>query len=181
MTDNLSEYLNTIIVHIIGGKKDKDDIKCELLDHMENLYSDFLSEGYSPEQTEQLVLYVMGDPQEIAQNFNKITFKKVQKKISKYVFKSAVGLVAAYVLFISINSAVTYRRDYEKYKNFLKGIEAGKVSVMDSMTDLLYSSNYKENESLTSAIEYYNEVSENHLFRKMVVTQNAIGILTEVK
>ena len=61
------------------------------------------------------------------------------------------------------------------------GINDGKVSVTDAMTDQLYSSNYKENDLLTRAIEYYSEVSENHQFKKMVVAQNAIGILEEVK
>jgi hypothetical protein len=181
MTENLNKYLEKIIVNIIGCKKDKDDIKCELLEHMENLYSDFLSDGYSPERAEQLVANSMGDPQKIARSFSKISFKKAQKKITKGATKGAVGLIAAYVLFISINGLVTYRRDYEKYENFLKGIEDGRVSVVDTMTDSLYSPDYKKNALLTRAIESYDEVSKKNGFKKMLVATNAIGILEDAK
>lgn len=181
MTENLKKYLEEIIFEVKGSQKYKKEIKSELSDHIADLYSEYLNENFEPEQAEKMVLNVMGTPHELAKCFNMIVLKKTTKNIKKYVFRGMLSMSAACVLFVSVNTAITYKSDYDKYKNFLKGIDDGRVSVVDTMTDSLYSSNYKKNAFLTRAIESYDEVSKKNGFKKMLVAKNAIGILEDAK
>ena len=153
MTENLKKYLEEIIFEVKGSQKYKKEIKSELSDHIADLYSEYLNENFEPEQAEKMVLNVMGTPHELAKYFNMIVVKKATKNLKKYGFRGMLSLSAAFVLFVSVNTAITYKNDYDKYKNFLKGIDDGRVSVVDTMTDSLYSSNYKKNALLTRAIE----------------------------
>lgn len=181
MTENLKKYLEEIIFEVKGSQKYKKEIKSELSDHIADLYSEYLNENFEPEQAEKMVLNVMGTPHELAKYFNMIVVKKATKNLKKYGFRGMLSLSAAFVLFVSVNTAITYKNDYDKYKNFLKGIDDGRVSVVDTMTDSLYSSNYKKNALLTRAIESYDEVSKKNGFKKMLVAKNAIGILEDAK
>lgn len=170
MSEAIREYINNVMGGIKCSSKYKRQIEEELSSHIEELYADYLNEGYDINKIEKMVINSMGDPGDIRNNFNYIIWLKTKKKIAKGIF----GLTAVFALVLGINSTVINMTEQKNYTTFLNGIEEGNVSVADTLLNELYSPNYKNNSLLTGAIETYCELVENHHRFQLIVTKNLL-------
>ena len=66
----LDDFSNEVVKHV-KFKFDRDDIKQELNDHMEDMLDEFMSENIERETAEKMVIDCMGNPDEIGEELNK--------------------------------------------------------------------------------------------------------------
>lgn len=66
----LDDFSNEVVKHV-KFKFDRDDIKQELNDHMEDMLDEFMSENIEKETAEKMVIDCMGNPDEIGEELNK--------------------------------------------------------------------------------------------------------------
>lgn len=66
----LDDFSNEVVKHV-KFKFDRDDIKQELNDHMEDMLDEFMSENIEREMAEKMVIDCMGNPDEIGEELNR--------------------------------------------------------------------------------------------------------------
>lgn len=101
MGQRIEAYVEQIVSRLICSKKEREEIKAEMLDHLFMLKKDFIENGQSEERAIDSAIQAFGDEREISKRFGKLMFP------NKNIGKILAIILGCFMLFVMFNQPIS--------------------------------------------------------------------------
>lgn len=94
MVKGIEAYVEQIVSKLACSRKDREEIRVEMTDHLLMLKKDYIEKGYSEEKAIEIAIQLFGEEKEIRKGYEKSMFPfKNAGKILAIIFGSCILLV----------------------------------------------------------------------------------------